>query len=127
MGVVKMLKIEPSPKEAADLRIPCSTNFRALMALFRGVEASDNGDYARAADYYEAALKEDAKICLARESLEELQNLGLMGGKKKTRDLLRSLRNQTSFTDELAPKEADRREKTPKEVPTPARIGVVFP
>ena len=125
--VIKLLKFEPTTKEAEDLRVPCSANFRALMALFKGVEASDQGNYALAAEYYDTALKEDGNICVAKGAIEELQALGLIGGKKKTSDLLRSLRNETSFTDQLTPKEADRRERTPKDVPTPARIGVTFP
>lgn len=125
--VIKLLKFEPTAKEAGDLRIPCSANFQALMALFKGVDASDQGNYALAAEYYDTALKEDGNICIAKGAIEELQALGLIGGKKKTSDLLRSLRNGTSFTDQLTPKEADRRERTPKDVPTSVGIEVHFP
>jgi TolB-like protein len=125
--VLKLLKFEPTAKETEDLRVPCSANFRALMALFKGVEASDQGNYAQAAEYYDTALQEDGNICIAKGAIEELQVLGLIGGKKKTSDLLRSLRNETSFTDQLTPKEAVRRERTPKDVLTPVRIEVNFP
>ena len=125
--LIKALKIEVTPQEEEELRRPCSRSIKALMALFKGIEASDQGNYARAGEFYEQALKDDESICVARGALKELQTLGLVGGKKKSRDLLRSLRDQTSFTNQLTPKEADKREKTPKDVPTPAEIGVTFP
>ncbi|HSR10436.1 MAG TPA: CsgG/HfaB family protein, partial [Thermodesulfobacteriota bacterium] len=125
--VVKALNVEPTAEEQDRMRVPCSTSPRALMSLFKGVDASDRGDYARAAEFYRAAVKDDPKICIAGGALEELQGMGLIGGKKKSEDLLRSLRHDTSFNDQLTPKEAERREKTPKDVTTPARIGVVFP
>jgi TolB-like protein len=124
--IIKLLKFEPTAKEAENLKVPCSMNLQALMALFKGVDASDQGNYASAAEYYETALKEDATVCIAKGAIEELKNLGLIGGKKKTSDLLQSLRNETSFTDEL-PKDADRRERTPKDVPTSVKIDLNFP
>jgi TolB-like protein len=120
--IIKLLKIEPTVKEMEGLKVPCSTNFQALMALFKGVNESEQGNYEAAAEHYETALKQDKNICVARGAIEELQRLQLIGvkligGKKKTTDLLRSLRNETSFTDQL-PEEADRREITPKDITT---------
>jgi TolB-like protein len=125
--IIKLLKFEPTAKEAKDLKVPCSTNYRALMALFKGVDASDQGNYALAAQYYDAALKEDENICIAKGAIDELQRLGLIGGPKKTSGLLKSLRDGTSFTDDLTPKDADRRERAPKDVPTSVGIEMKFP
>jgi TolB-like protein len=125
--LIKLLRVEVTPAEQEDLRRPCSTNLQALMALFRAITASDRKEYARAAEFYETALREDERICVARRALEELRSLGLIAGAKKSRELLRSLRDQTSFTDQLPPEEANKREKTPKDIPTPANIGIVFP
>ncbi len=125
--LIKLLRIEVSPAEQEDLRRPCSSSLQALLALFRGIAASDRQEYAQASGYYETALREDERICIAQGALEELRSLGLIGGTKKSRDLLRTLRDQTSFTDSLSPEDATKREKTPKNIPTPANIGVTFP
>ena len=126
-GLVKLLQVQVTSREEEELKRPCSTSFRALLTLFRAIEASDRGNYARAGELYESALREDASLCLAGEALQELRVLGLISGKKKSADMLRSLRDQTSLTDQLTPEDADKRVKTPKEVPNPAKIGVVFP
>ena len=125
--LIKLLRVEVTPAEQEDLRRPCSTNPQALMALFRGIAASDRQEYARAAEFYETALRDDERICIARAALEELRILGLIAGTKKSRELLRSLRDQTSLTDQLSPEDATKREKTPKDIPTPANIGITFP
>jgi TolB-like protein len=125
--LIKLVQVKVTPQEEEDLRKPCSTNLRALLTLFRAVDAGDRGNYARAAELYELALREDGSICLANEALEELKALGLIIGKKKSSEMLRSLRDETSLTNQLTPKDADKRVKTPKDVPNPANIGVVFP
>lgn len=43
--IIKLLKIDLTPGEQEELRRPCSTNNKALMALFKGIEASDRGNY----------------------------------------------------------------------------------
>ncbi|HLZ18239.1 MAG TPA: hypothetical protein VKO67_01430, partial [Smithellaceae bacterium] len=114
--MIKLLKIEPTAKEKEKLKTPCSSNLQALMALFKGVDASDRGNYTQAAEYYEAALKADANVCVARGAIEELQIKGLISGKKKSADFLRSMRDRTSFTNQVSPKDATEREFAPKDV-----------
>jgi len=126
-GLIKLLQVQVTPQEEEELKRPCSTNYRALLTLFRAIDASDRGNYARAGELYESALKEDGSLCLAGEALQELKVLGLISRKKKSAEMLRSLRDQTSLTDQLTPEDADKRVKTPKEVPNPAKIGVFFP
>jgi len=125
--LIRLLKIELTVQEEQELRIPCSTSFQALHALFRAIEASDRGEYSKAGQLYETALMEDGRICIAREALRELQILGLVEGKKKSRDVLWSLRDQTSLTDRLSPEDTTKRVKSPQEIPTPAQIGITFP
>lgn len=43
--IIKLLKIDLTPGEQEELRRPCSTNNKALMAFFKGIEASDRGNY----------------------------------------------------------------------------------
>lgn len=113
--IIKLLKIEVTPQEQEELRKPCSVNLRALMNLFKGIQASDLQDYEKAAQFYEKALEEDTMICSAREALQELQTLGLIDSKKRSRDMLRSLRDRGSLTDQLSPEDATKRTKTPKD------------
>ncbi len=113
--IIKLLKIEVTPQEQEELRKPCSVNLRALMNLFRGIQASDLQDYEKAAQFYEKSLEEDPVICSARGALQELKTLGLNDSKKRSRDMLRSLRDRGSLTDQLSPEDPTKRIKTPKD------------
>ncbi len=116
--MIKFFKIEPTPMENEELRRPCSTNHKALMALFMGIDASDQGNYEKAAEYYEKALREDPRICVARGALEELYTLGLLAGRGRSRSVLRSIKERTSLTDQLAPEDATKRTLTPDRQPS---------
>jgi len=113
--ILKLLKIEVPPEEERELRKPCSTNIKALMALFKGIEASDRKDYQRAAEYYEVASREDPNICIVRGALQELMALKLIKANKRSRNLLRSLRDQGSVTDQLTTEDSVKRIRTPSE------------
>ncbi len=127
--ILKLLKIEPTPEEERRLNKPCSRSVDAAFLLFRGIDASDRGDYEAADDYYKKALKEDPDVCIAKDAIEELKTLGLTGQKKSSLDLLRSLRDRTSLTNELPEKEGVNRERTPKDVntKTPVNVDIIFP
>ncbi len=125
--IVNLLKIEVKPEEEAKLRKPCSTNMNALIALFKGIDASDRKDYEKAAELYDQALKQDPDICVASESLAELQELGLITAHKRSQEMLQSLRDRTSLTDQLSPEDQNKRVKTPKDITTPVNIGISFP
>ncbi len=118
LEIIKLLKIDLTPQERTELRRYCSANIRALMLLFQGIEASDRGNYEKAAQFYESALKEDPKICVARGALQELIQLKLIKPQKKTRELLNSLRDQSSLTDQLSPEDATKRTTTPARQPS---------
>lgn len=124
--IIKLLKIEITPQEREELRRYCSTNMRALTLLFKGIEASDRGNYEKAAQFYESALKEDPKICVARGALQELIQLKLIKPQKRSRDLLNSLREQSSLTDRLTPEDSTRRIRTPNDT-TPSRGERPYP
>lgn len=113
--ILKLLKIEVPPEEERELRKPCSTNIKALMALFKGIEASDRKDYQRAAEHYEVASREDPNICIVRGALQELMALKLIKANKRSRNLLRSLRDQGSVTDQLTTEDSVKRIRTPSE------------
>jgi hypothetical protein len=130
--LLKELKVEVTPEQEKKLRKPCSTNRNALLSLFRAVDESDRGNYAKANENYEKAIKEDPGVCIATEGIAELKSLGLVGAKpaaqkKKTADLLNTLKGDTSITDQLAPKEPLRRTLPPQDTSTPANLNVIFP
>jgi TolB-like protein len=131
--IIALLKIELTPEEEARLRRPCSMNTDALNSLFQGVESSDRQDYEEAAEFYERALEEDPSICIADDALNELEALGLIAAKKPapakidTEEVLESLRDDTSLTDQLSPEDTNKRVRTPKETSTPVDINVIFP
>lgn len=125
--IIKLIKIEVKPEVEAKLRKPCSTNINALLVLFKGVDASDRQDYEKAAELYDKALKEDPNICIAGEALNELQDLGLISVKKRSSELLRSLKDETSGTNQLTPEEWRKEELTPRDVPTETNIQLIFP
>ena len=126
-GLTKLLNLDVKPEEMAKLVKPCSTNSKALIALFKGVDVSDRGDYEKAKDFYEKALKEDPNICIAEDAFQELRDLGLISVKKKSGDLVRSLRESTSLTNQLTPKEELKLKFYPNDIPTPTTIQVIFP
>lgn len=127
-GIISVLKIEVSPAEETRLRKPCSTRTEALFALFRAVDASDRGDYEKSAELYGQALKEDPNVCLAADGLKELRELGLIRPPaKRTLETLRTLKGETSVTDQLGPKDVTRGVLPPASLPTPTNVDVIFP
>ena len=114
--IINLLKIKLTPQEKNNLEKPISTNTNALFCLFQGIEKSDQGKYQQAARFYEKALQHDPELKLAGDALLELQQLGLLKKKKRSRSLLKEIRNKTSLTDRLTPDYAVKRAHTPKDV-----------
>ena len=104
--IVKFLKIVPTPQEETELKKPLTINVKALIDFSKCIDLSDRKAYEEASKSCESALS------LARDTLSELGSLGLPGGDKSI-NLLRSLRNQTSLTNQLTPQESDKRLVTP--------------
>lgn len=125
--IVKLLKIEVSPEEERAMRRLCTASIKAFAELVRGIEASDRREYEKAAAHYEKALQEDPQICVARGALNELKNLGLIKVPKRSQEMLRTLRERTSTTDQLTQDEITRRTRTPQQVPSPVKIDLYFP
>lgn len=115
-SIVDQLKISLSEKEKTALRIPLTTNGRALFYFFMGLNYSDMGMADRAGSYYEKASRADPGLKPASDALKELRQLGLYGPPKRPVSLLKSVRNRTSLTNSLAPANAVRRVRTPADV-----------
>ena len=115
-SIVEQLKISLSEKEKAALRMPLTTNGRALFYFFMGLSYSDKGMYDRAGNYYEKASQADPGLKPSSDALKELRQLGLYGSPKKPMSLLKSVRDRTSLSNSLAPAEAVKRIRTPADV-----------
>ena len=104
--IFTQLKIELTDGQKRALKKPLSPSFDALMALFMGIDAGDRGNYDEAALHYSAALKSDPQLMLAKDAMDELHRLNLIGpsdrSDKKGR-LLRKTRQRTSFSTTLTP------------------------
>lgn len=106
----------PTPQEEIELQKPITINVKALFDFSKCIDLSDRKDYEQAAKSCESALKEDPNFGLARDTLNELRSLGRPGAENKSINLLRSLRNQTSLTNQLTPHESDKRLVTPDKI-----------
>lgn len=125
--IVDKLKISLKPEVTTAIRKPCSTNLKALDSLFRGIDASDRGEYQQAGDLYQEALNADPDVCVAAVALQELFKLGLYSDRAKfspreaLEETAQSVSGQTSLSNSYS---------TPKVLPrtaTPVSIKVDFP
>ncbi len=126
-NIIDLLKIELSDEEIIELRKPITMNQKALLDLFKAIDASDKGNYEQAEQHYKSSLKRDSDIASAKESLTELRSLGMTSPlHNESLQLLQTVRNTTSLTDQQIPDMITKREQTPEdtrnltiEVPVP--------
>lgn len=122
--IIELLQLALTPEQMKLLDEPMSTDYDALMMLFRGLTAGDLGNYDQAAAYYERALVADPGLTAAKENLKELNVLNLtQKGSAIGLNLLQSLRGQTSLIDDLISDPALRRFFSPESVELPAPPG----
>ncbi|WP_163337210.1 CsgG/HfaB family protein [Desulfopila sp. IMCC35008] len=77
-NITDKLSIFIPEEKRKEILVPLSLSTAALLALFLAVDYSDKGMYEKAAELYSEALAEDPGLELARESLVELQDMGLI-------------------------------------------------
>jgi len=130
-GVLKLLDVKVSPEEEQRLRKPCSKSSTALAALFLGVDAGDRGELDKAEGYYRKALQVDPGVCIASDALKEIEAVRASGAGKRTRQLLKTLRDGTTLTDSLTTKDPLLRGGKPLDIPgtrtSPTDINLTFP
>lgn len=126
--IIEHLQIELTPEEKAQLKKPLTTNIKALFDLFKGIDESDRGNYRLAERYYEMALKRDPDITHARVYLTELRSLKLIDSDSGNgRELMYSLREDTSLTDHYSPGITTKREQRPEADNTHIKIEILLP
>ncbi len=76
--IVRNIGIELTDEQKEALEKPLSTSVPALMAYFKGIEASDKGEYAQAAKQYADAAAKDPDLSLAQEGIDEIEALDLL-------------------------------------------------
>jgi TolB-like protein len=113
-NIIDLLKVELTDEERRRLEKPISLNTKALLALFKAIDASDKGDYEEAAQYYEKALKNDSQMVPAEVNLAELRSLGMVSSRQDhSTQLLQALRDETSLTDSTVPGVTTKRDLKP--------------
>jgi TolB-like protein len=127
-GVLKLLDVKVTPEEERRLRKPCSKSATALAALFLGVDAGDRGDLDKAEGYYRKALQVDPGVCIASDALKEIEAVRASGpaAGKRSRQILKTLRDGTSLNNSLTTEEPLLRGGKPVDVDLPQR-GTGFP
>jgi TolB-like protein len=76
--IIDLLKIKLTKVEKETLKRPQTLSYRALIFLAFGLDASDRGNYAAAAVYYQKALEQDPQFKPAQNALKELLDLRLV-------------------------------------------------
>jgi TolB-like protein len=84
-AIIEELNIYLSAEKKRQLEEPLSLSTAALLALFQGIHLSDQGSYAEAAEMYNRAIAEDPGLDVARDALQELNDLGLQSSKDVSR------------------------------------------
>ncbi len=84
-NIVEQLNIYVTPAQKKELEMPLSLSSAALLALFLGIDYSDKGMYSDAAEMYNRAITEDPGLKLAQDSLQELNNMGLVSSEDISR------------------------------------------
>ncbi len=74
---IRLMDVALTPDQKAELEKPISASIPALMLLFKGIDASDHGNYTQAAELYEQALAKDPNLTPAKEALNEINTLEL--------------------------------------------------
>ncbi len=81
---IRLMDVALTPDQKAELEKPISASIPALMLLFKGIDASDHGNYTQAADLYEQALAKDPNLTPAKEALNEINTLELTSKSAET-------------------------------------------
>jgi TolB-like protein len=132
-GLLKTIDVKVTPEVEQRLRKPCTKSTTALAALFLGVDAGDRGDLDKAEGYYRKALRIDPGVCIAADALKEIESVRASGpaAGKRSRQLLKTIREGTTLTDSLTTKEPLLRGGKPLDVPgartSPTNINLTFP
>lgn len=102
-GIIDLLKIALTPAQKQRLQRPATTDYQAFLALCKGLDASDRGNYSGAAANYERALRLDPRFQPAQNALNELRGLGLASLKPRSHAMLEVLVKDNSSTSSLEP------------------------
>jgi len=127
-NIIDLLKVELTQEERIRLERPLSLNTKALLDLFKAIDASDEGNYEQAEQYYKSAIKKDAQLTTAEANLMELQSLDFASTRaNESLQLLQAVRDQTSLTDTTVPGLTTKRNLIPEGNRIPITLDVPVP
>jgi TolB-like protein len=112
-AIIDILKIELSQQKKLELEKPFTSHIDAFYNLMYAIDSADRGDYLKADAYYKEALRKDPGLNAAREGLEELKNLNLVGSHDRSKAMAESLEKRTSQTSRLTDDYISRRNRNP--------------
>jgi TolB-like protein len=127
-NIIDLLKVELTQEERIRLERPLSLNTKALLDLFKAIDASDQGNYEQAEQHYKNAIKKDAQLSTAEAGLRELQSLGVASTRtNESVQLLQTIRADTSLTDSVVPGLTTKRTQIPEGNRIPITLDVPVP
>jgi TolB-like protein len=107
--IVRLLNIELSEAQKAELRKPMTTNIKALKLFIQGIEKSDAQAYDQASDYYHDALKLDPRLTPAQAAFLEIEHMGSHGMRLRAWFMLNRLHKRVSVNNGPTPGQLTRR------------------
>ena len=127
-NIIDLLKVELTQEERIRLERPLSLNTKALLDLFKAIDASDQGNYEQAEQHYKNAIKKDAQLSTAEAGLRELQSMGVASTRtNESVQLLQTIRADTSLTDSVVPGLTTKRTQIPEGSRIPITLDVPVP
>ena len=112
-SIIDILKIELSQQKKLELEKPFTVHIDAFFNLMYAIDSADRGDYLKAEAFYNEALKKDPELNAAKDGLEELKDLNLVGSHDKSKAMVESLDERTSQTSRLTDDYISRRNRNP--------------
>ena len=127
-NIIDLLKVELTQEERIRLERPLSLNTKALLDLFKAIDASDQGNYEQAEQHYKNAIKKDAQLSTAEAGLRELQSMGVASTRtNESVQLMQTIRADTSLTDSVVPGLTTKRTQIPEGNRIPITLDVPVP
>ena len=110
--IIRVLRLDVTPEQQKILEKPFTVSPKAAENYFRGIDSSDKKQFRKAADHFRRAVKYDPAFKAPAMALKEMQSLGLLDRKPRSRTMLKKVRAHTSENDQPTPSAISDRDRT---------------
>jgi TolB-like protein len=110
--IVRLLDLQLSKAQIQELQKPLTTNLKALILWFQGINLSDQQHYQQAAVAYEKAIQADKAFKQPAAAIDELRRLKLITALPATKTVLERLHKQVSVNSGPVPNQIVRRDRS---------------